>query len=360
MVLLARFLRRRNFAGIQDHARYHALTHNFIGSALRDEEHQCLPLITVAIFCCVAQRLGLDAHPCGFPFHVHAIIRPPQGLDLDGRPLDDNSAADPMYLDPWNSSSETPVTELIDRLNRMNADPQEHQALLAVSSTTNIVQRTARNIMNSIQELDAAYGYRAGNASATFPSIEGAFYGVVWALVMLPEESYGQARVQRNRYIAHLLEHIQHTYSHDVFLIENYVLSRFSDRDDGTQICSAIQDMRRKDAEPIQPKHRPQATSDAVQYKIGQVFRHKRYHYQAMIVGWDVECEAGELWIIQMGVQALPRGRHQAFYHVKYALKGFLSIMSRLTDSTGSKMEVNDMSPRKTSKSGILKASALH
>ena len=316
-VTIAAFLRSQNFTGIKDETQYYALPYNFLGIALQHEEHQCLPLVSVAIYCCVAQRVGLDAQPCGFPFHVYAIVKAPQGSDLDGRHLDDKLEPPSMYMDPWNSSAETPLSELINRLKAMEADPADYRILLGVSSTADIVRRTARNIINSVRALSHAAG-GFGSPSA-FPSLDGAFYGAVWALLLLPEGPEDQVNVQRDRYITSLLEHLERVFHLDVPLFEKYVLHLFRFREHHAQIRCALQDMRVEDSKPIQPKRRPQANIDTVQFKIGQVFRHKRYHYQAIIFGWDVECEAGDLWIAQMGVQTLPRGRHQAFYHAKYA-----------------------------------------
>jgi F-box protein 21 len=50
-------------------------------------------------------------------------------------------------------------------------------------------------------------------------------------------------------------------------------------------------------------------------YKVGQVFRHRRYNYTAVIIGWDLECEMDNTWIVHNRVDSLVRGRHQGFYH---------------------------------------------
>ena len=67
-------------------------------------------------------------------------------------------------------------------------------------------------------------------------------------------------------------------------------------------------------AKPCKP--RKPGLADRVRYKVGQVFHHKRYHYHAVIIGWDVDCAAPEQWIDQMRVHSLPNGRYQSFYHV--------------------------------------------
>ncbi|KAI7531845.1 hypothetical protein KC331_g13886, partial [Hortaea werneckii] len=54
----------------------------------------------------------------------------------------------------------------------------------------------------------------------------------------------------------------------------------------------------------------------AVTWKIGTYFRHKRYRYAGIVIGWDTSCGAEPAWIEQMRVDDLPRGRHQPFFNV--------------------------------------------
>lgn len=42
---------------------------------------------------------------------------------------------------------------------------------------------------------------------------------------------------------------------------------------------------------------------DTVKYKIGQVFRHKKYGYKGIIYGFDETCQRDEEWMRQMGVR---------------------------------------------------------
>ncbi|KAL3159165.1 hypothetical protein ABBQ32_011153 [Trebouxia sp. C0010 RCD-2024] len=57
-------------------------------------------------------------------------------------------------------------------------------------------------------------------------------------------------------------------------------------------------------------------SSGTVRFKVGDVIRHKRYHYRGVIYGWDPECKAEEEWMQQMRIDQLPGGRHQPYYHV--------------------------------------------
>ena len=290
---------------------------------MRDEEHQSLPLVLVAIYCCVARRLGLDAQPCGFPLHVHAIVKAPRGQDLDGRTTSVDTESSSMYMDPWHSSDETPKQELIARLRALKAEPSEFQALLAPSSTAEIVRRTARNIMNSVKMLSQVVGNGGHlNLSSAYPDANDAFYGALWALILLPDGNSNHSHVQQGRYVSYLLHHVEQDFPLDLGLFERTAAPLFQGQNYYEQLRGRVRSMRTEDDSPKPRKDRTFKARNNVRYKIGQVFRHKRYNYNAVITGWDVECEAGEDWIAHMNVRSLPHGQHQAFYHVMYVVHG--------------------------------------
>jgi F-box protein 21 len=110
------FLRSTDLTGLTSEIQYRDLQNNYIGIALQASEHPSLPLISVAIYCAVAQRLGLEAHPCAFPSHVHAMIY----FEEEQRSQTLPSTADPslqtMYLDPYRSDKEVPVGHLRTQL----------------------------------------------------------------------------------------------------------------------------------------------------------------------------------------------------------------------------------------------------
>lgn len=60
--------------------------------------------------------------------------------------------------------------------------------------------------------------------------------------------------------------------------------------------------------------------ADFHQYRVGTVFKHRRYNYQGVIFGWTRTCnpEDGDEWIQRMGVDRLARGRQQPFYHALF------------------------------------------
>lgn len=53
-----------------------------------------------------------------------------------------------------------------------------------------------------------------------------------------------------------------------------------------------------------------------VQYRIGQVIRHKIWGYRGVIVGWDHTCRAPEDWIKQMHPKEKPHWRNMPNYSI--------------------------------------------
>ena len=59
-----------------------------------------------------------------------------------------------------------------------------------------------------------------------------------------------------------------------------------------------------------------QAAGAEFKYSLGQTMVHRKFGYRGAIVGYDPRCNMPEEWIAQMGVDNLPNGREQNFYHV--------------------------------------------
>ncbi len=50
-----------------------------------------------------------------------------------------------------------------------------------------------------------------------------------------------------------------------------------------------------------------------VLYRVGEIMEHRRYGYRGVVFGWDPACTAGDEWIAQMNVDALPGQPHDSF-----------------------------------------------
>jgi F-box protein 21 len=319
---LATYLRDQGFRGVPDTS-YRALGNSFIGLVLSSATHESLPLISVAIYCALARRVGLDARPCGFLYHVYTLVYAPPHHDLDGKYKPSSSPElEYMYLDPFRSSDEVRQGDLQQRLRDMGVPQSEHKHFLTDTTTREMVLRTARNIMNSVQTIrQTEAGMRGIQASWLnySPDMDNAFYATIWSMMILgpayDTPSLSSATSRRRQYLPYLLEHFQTHFPWDVTLLEQYVIPMFYDQPEGQRLLQFVQSMHQVDAMRKPILKRDDKTVN-VKFKVGQLFQHKRYDYEGVVTGWDVSCDAGEEWIQNMDVDRLPSGRNQAFYHV--------------------------------------------
>jgi F-box protein 21 len=196
----------------------------------------------------------------------------------------------------------------------------EHDHFLSDTTTREMVLRTARNIMNSVQTIrQTEAGMRGIQASwlNSSPDMDNAFYATIWAMLILGSNNDppSGSTVRRRQYLPYLLEHFQTHFPWDVTLLEHYVVPMFRDQPEGQRLQQFVRSMHQVDAmrKPILSRSEQSVN---VKFKIGQLFQHKRYSYEGVVTGWDVSCDAGEEWIQNMGVDRLSSGRNQAFYHV--------------------------------------------
>ncbi|BCR91719.1 uncharacterized protein ACHE_70562S [Aspergillus chevalieri] len=303
---VASYLRRSNLTGIEPEREYHLLEHNFLGVALDDPNHNALPLISAAIYCYVAQKLGLNARPCGFPLHVHVIVTPAPGFDIDGNELDFAEQGEPMYLDPFNSQQETHISNLQNQLLLLGASNIERSNFLGESSTPQIVLRCGRNILASIQRM-----HRFPNVRQAEIDLPSAKYAAFWSFMLF---SGSNQPAELRHYLPWLMELFTTDFPSDVHLVEQHIVPLLSGLPEYEDILESLHDIRTADEMPRQVRRRT-TSNKSVRYRIGQVFRHRRYKYKAIITGWDMECEAAENWMRTMGIDHLQGGRHQSFYH---------------------------------------------
>ncbi|GLI77044.1 hypothetical protein PoHVEF18_005327 [Penicillium ochrochloron] len=304
---LASWLRDRNLTGIELGREYHALEHNFLGLALNSPGHNSLPLISAAIYCYVAQAIGLDAQPCGFPFHVHVIVTPLPGFDMNGEALSGMDVGPPMYVDPFRGARETPISDLRDQLVFLGASETEQAAFLGPSLTSEIVQRCSRNIWTSIHSTP-----HPPDGHTTSMDVVSAKYASLWSSMLLTGDS---RPMDLRHHLPLLMELFATDFPSDIFLVEQYIVPLFQGLFEHEHILESLHVMRAVDEIPKQVRRRT-GENQNIRFSVGQVFRHRRYHYRAIITGWDRECGAGEQWMRRMGIDRLQAGRHQSFYHV--------------------------------------------
>lgn len=277
-----------------------------MGLALNSCEHNSLPLVSAAIYSHVAQWLGLDAHPCGFPFHVHVIVTPRPGFDIDDNELKPGEQGAPIYMDPFRCETETSLFDLQNQLNVLGIASADKATYLGKSTTREVTLRCSKNILNSVH-----YLYQFHDLHSTSVDVTNARYATLWSLMLLSGSSTPQ---ELRLYVPWLMEILVTDFPWDIHLIERYVVPLFQGMVEYDHILENLHVMRAADEIPKQVRWRT-AVHKEVRYKIGQVFRHRRYRYIAVITRWDAECDAGEQWMVRMGIDRLPGGRHQSFYH---------------------------------------------
>lgn len=292
------YIRANNWTGVTKDESYRDLQNNFIGIALRDPNHPSLPPISVAIFCCVAQRLGVNAHPCSFPFHAIAMVLPRPNSDLAGRAIDDSIHAKPMYLDPFRSDDELTAEDLQSQLSAMAISPSHYVKLLGPASTVEMVQRTALNIITSVHHDDRN----------DKPETDDAFYAALWALLLLPEVA---VNIQQPQRLNTFVEYLEKEFFMDIGMAEARILPRLRIHGQYELILSTLRVIRAGDS--MGRERRTRNSAQEVKYHVGQVFIHRRYKYVGIIIGWDLE---GEDWNSRGDFAEMARGRFQRFYRV--------------------------------------------
>lgn len=226
---------------------------------------------------------------------------------MDGHVLGNGSQGEPMYMDPFRSTSETPISDLQSQLNFLGASNVEQSTFLGESLTSEIVLRCGKNILNSIQQMSQLPTLRP-----TSIDVVSAKYAGLWSSMLFA----GPSRpMELRQHLPWLMELFATDFPSDIYLIEQYIVPLFQGLLEYEHLLESLHVMRAVDEIPKQVRRRTSEHKN-VRYRIGQVFRHRRYNYRAIITGWDAECGAGEQWMRRMGIDRLQGGRHQSFYHV--------------------------------------------
>ncbi|KAK8037338.1 F-box domain-containing protein [Apiospora marii] len=311
---IAEMLRAKNLLGNPNATAYHDLRNNFLSMALFVPPHTSLPLQSVALYCAVAQRLGLAAaQPSNYPGHV-IPLRSAEAAHAAGQRL---------YLDPFHSAHEVAATDLGRNLRGQGIPAGRIAALMGPTSVAEATRRAGRNILRSAQsgfhnhdEDDEGDEGDVGNSIGGGPlAYETATYVGLWNAALLGD---GQEICLAEKLCATLFPRA----------VEDGSSPGDSGDEEGTGGAGGGQQeqhpmdpraelaaFREADDQPRTPKIRS-TTTPAVEYRVGQYFEHKRYKYLGIVIGWDETCKMPEAWIQQMRVDELDGGRDQPFYHI--------------------------------------------
>ncbi|VBB81378.1 Putative protein of unknown function [Podospora comata] len=306
---LMRWLRLKNYIGAEfPISEYRNLQYCLIGHVLSEREHASLPLVAAAIFVCVAQRLGINAACLNFPGHAYVSVEPPAGEDLDGELVWSNkrpTALHRMYIDPFTSDHEVPIEYLRAKLVEHGWESDDDSASFQPSPVPIIVQRMAKNLKASWAEVytlpeNDPKIISTGRLRTGVPlrNLNTAKYAAMWADLMTKDPATFRWSDSLSRLLAECSQH----WSEDLWILEKYLspvyeaydsfLKRqamaMDDRVGWQHVPDIIRMMNNLDNRGSTACHR-RYTEDiqrSVHYKIGQVFRHKRYGYVGVINGW--------------------------------------------------------------------------
>ena len=293
---LNRWVRAQNLTGLANPQRdYRNLRNCLIGQALRHEDHESIPIISSAIFCCLAQRIGLDAQCCNFPGHIHCVVTAPAGWTLDNdlrSDSDDDQAPDRMYLDPFGDDAEVPLERLATLLRRFG-NPPNRELALAPARVVSIVNRVGSNLGQTYataleqQERASADLTRLLRGAGSM-NLLACLYASMWAaLTLTTPDTWAE--------LDFFLTRFSRSWPEDAWLVERFLVPRAPNRrmyvgrhagqqESAWKILKTIQ--RSDDLAPTVFR-RTDAGNDDIPYRIGQVFRHKRYGYLGVITGWS-------------------------------------------------------------------------
>ncbi len=281
---LNRWLRRNNLTGLRDAEQdYRNLRNCLIGQALQDSRHESIPIISCAIYSCLADRLGIRAECYLAPMCVHIIVTAPEGFDLNGN---FSREKDSMFLDPFGSNEEVPVSRL-----QALAEHAELtlESLQTSGSTIAVVTRTAHNI-----EASYAAGMRNNTPLSLSRLLHGhaavnrqmSLYSARWAILLLSTPF----SLPWNQRFSHLLRYVLQNWPEDEWIVAEYAATL---DDHGAAVDPALEQLAAfihniHGSDQLQPSDfQSQMTADRVApFHIGQIFHHRRYNWIGAIVGF--------------------------------------------------------------------------
>jgi F-box protein 21 len=205
---------------------YCALKNVFVGMTIRTIR-TATPLTLVAIFCALARRVGLKAHPCGYPSHVLAIVEEP-------------NTGEYQYYDIFPGTGADPRKDRARLIDNFIGDTQTLSTILSPARTSLMIARAAQNIFNALQlpateRIAQNYGYPDICERATL-------YAALTAMAVLKP---GPGPVT-SEVVRQLTEQIPLNYPMDVRLLEEE-LPKGDDRVLVENVCGAL---RAEDSTP--------------------------------------------------------------------------------------------------------------
>ncbi|KAF6837524.1 F-box domain-containing protein [Colletotrichum musicola] len=290
---LNRWLRSRNLTGMNNpQVNYRNLRNCLIGHALRDDAHESLPMISSAIFCCIGERLGLNAHCCALPGHVLAMVFATEHTTLDGSKVTDaRKPVERMYLDPYGGNEEFGKETLRHFIAQVGWSFDVETMPPAPVST--MIGRLAHNIRQThlvMASQDVSVERLAGlGHGAALQNLELAVYAAAWATTLLDPRAFVDVT-------SHFALRFNSLRFDDAWLVEKIYVNRPEPRGDVFLTAPNPEYILRliRRADEQYPVFRE--PHNDTEYKIGNVVRHKRYGFMAVVIDGEVPTSGSILY----------------------------------------------------------------
>jgi F-box protein 21 len=231
------------------------------------------------------------------PGHVHVVVLADTGRNLDDQTMESNGQQrDRMYLDPYGSDSEVTVSGIEQLLAPLELEP----SVLTPVPATSVALRTAQNIKASFQRTTTlpqeAWFFMVQLARGhPVVNIYAAYYSSMWAsLLLVPAYS-----ADWDLELSLLMKRFAASWPEDAWLIERYLVPLWESFapfrgpwarhaiPETAEFWKPLHLLREQD-EIVPPViSRNSSGTDAIPYKIGQVFRHRRHNRIGIIRGWS-------------------------------------------------------------------------
>lgn len=278
---LNNWLRQRNLTGITV-GDFSNLRNSLLGQALRHPEHESNPNISSSIFCALAERVGINAQCFLAPMMVHVIVTPPDGESLDGTA---DTTQSYMFLDPWGSEGEAPLRHLEELTSRFGLNIRD---LIGAGTPGGVTERASNNI-----EVCCVRNLRTSTSRNVARLIKGndivnlhsCLYAVKWARALFAQPY----TLLWNQRVSDLLRFAIQHWPEDSWVIREYAgqLPPI----DVLQPALGQLEAFHKDvmtADSISPTvyANPLPASRVTPFRIGQVFRHRRFNWIGAITGF--------------------------------------------------------------------------
>ncbi|KAJ1311868.1 hypothetical protein OPQ81_010327 [Rhizoctonia solani] len=255
-----------------------------------------LPMSLVYTFVAIVTRLGLCASPVGFPGHVHAWITIP-----DSEPHRENRS---LAVDVFHSDKEPFLEDQVlrERLQSLGVPEEQWEDLVRPAEAAEMVFRAANNILHSVTRVQNQVDLAISPETRA-----GALYASATTFLLARPEA-----ADASRFIGGIMSVVKEYFPLDTEPVLSRTLAELLTRDPHQSIGFQLRHVvARLKQEYIEINGRGE-----VKWWVGLVFRHAKFGYMGLVTGWDKECNADEDWIQAVGVNQLPRGRHQPFYSV--------------------------------------------